>query len=424
MSINLAVFASGSGTTLQAIIDSIETGKLDAKITIVVSNNPGAYALERARKANISTYVITSKGIENIDSELSEVLKDYEIDLIVLAGYLRKIGDKLLEKYRIINTHPSLLPKFGGKGMHGMHVHQAVIDAKESESGVTVHFVNGEYDSGSIIRQTTVPVLETDDAESLSAKVQKAENSINRSFKQFFKRSNLKGMFSKIKEECGIFGIYAMENEEELAPTIGIGLSCLQHRGEESCGIAINDGGLVTCEKDLGLVSDVFTPDRLAKLPTGKIGIGHVRYSTTGAPKRENAQPIVKRYAKGNICVVHNGNLTNTEELRNELEEHGAIFNSTSDTEVICSIIARERVKTGSIEEAVKNATKYLKGAYSLLVMSSRKLVAVRDPYGFRPLCMGRMGDDYVFASESCALDVAGATFERDIKPRRNCYII
>ncbi len=175
MSINLAVFASGSGTTLQAIIDSIETGKLDAKITIVVSNNPGAYALERARKANISTYVITSKGIENIDSELSEVLKDYEIDLIVLAGYLRKIGDKLLEKYRIINTHPSLLPKFGGKGMHGMHVHQAVIDAKESESGVTVHFVNGEYDSGSIIRQTTVPVLETDDAESLSAKVQKAE---------------------------------------------------------------------------------------------------------------------------------------------------------------------------------------------------------------------------------------------------------
>ncbi len=164
-----------SGTTLQAVIDSIETGKLDAKITIVVSNNPDAYALERARKAGIPVYAISSKSTEDIDSELSEVLEDYEIDLIVLAGYLRKIGDKLLEKYRIINTHPSLLPKFGGKGMHGMHVHQAVIDAKESESGVTVHFVNGEYDSGSIIRQTTVPVLETDDAESLSAKVQKAE---------------------------------------------------------------------------------------------------------------------------------------------------------------------------------------------------------------------------------------------------------
>lgn len=224
-------------------------------------------------------------------------------------------------------------------------------------------------------------------------------------------------MFRKVKEECGVFGIYSMENEAELAQTIGIGLSCLQHRGEESCGIAINDGGIVTCEKDLGLVSDVFTPDRLAKLPTGKIGIGHVRYATTGAPRKENAQPIVKRYAKGNICVVHNGNLTNTEELRNELEEHGAIFNSTSDTEVICSIIARERRKTGSIEEAVKNATKYIKGAYSLLVMSSRKLVAVRDPNGFRPLCMGKMGDDYVFASESCALDVVGATFVRDIEP-------
>ena len=224
-------------------------------------------------------------------------------------------------------------------------------------------------------------------------------------------------MLSKIKEECGIFGIYSMENSEELAPITCIGLSCLQHRGEESCGIAINDGGLVFCEKDLGLVSDVFKPERLAKLPKGKISIGHVRYSTTGAPRVENAQPIVKRYAKGNICVVHNGNLTNTEELRNELEEHGAIFNSTSDTEVICSIIARERIKTGSIEEAVKNATQYLKGAYSLLVMSSRKLVAVRDPHGFRPLCMGKLGDDYVFASESCALDVVGADFERDIQP-------
>lgn len=224
-------------------------------------------------------------------------------------------------------------------------------------------------------------------------------------------------MFRKVKEECGIFGIYSMDNNAELAGTTAIGLSCLQHRGEESCGIAINDGGLIYCEKDVGLVADVFRTETLAKLPTGKMSIGHVRYATTGFPRKENAQPIVKRYAKGNICVVHNGNLTNTEELRDELEEHGAIFNSTSDTEVICAIIARERVKTASIEEAVISATKYLKGAYSLLVMSSKKLVAVRDPYGFRPLCMGKLGDDYVFASESCALDVIGATFERDIKP-------
>ena len=175
MSINLAVFASGSGTTLQAIIDSIEAGKLDAEINIVVSNNPEAYALERAKKAGIPIYVITSKGKENIDNELYEELKKYEINLIVLAGYLKMIGDKLLDKYRIINTHPSLLPKFGGKGMHGMHVHQAVIDAKEKISGVTVHFVNNEYDKGNIIRQTTVEVLENDDADSLSSKVQAAE---------------------------------------------------------------------------------------------------------------------------------------------------------------------------------------------------------------------------------------------------------
>lgn len=224
-------------------------------------------------------------------------------------------------------------------------------------------------------------------------------------------------MFDKVKEECGVFGIYSMEKDEDVANITRIGLSCLQHRGEESCGIAVNDGGLVYCEKDVGLVNDVFTPETLAKLPNGKMAIGHVRYSTTGAPRKENAQPIVKRYAKGNICVVHNGNLTNTEELRNELEMHGAIFNSTSDTEVICAIIARERIKTGSIEEAVISATKYLKGAYSLVVMSSRKLIAVRDPYGFRPLCIGRLGKDYVFASESCALDVIGADFVRDVKP-------
>ena len=175
MSTNLAIFASGNGTTLQAVIDAISTGKLDSKISVVVSNNKDAFALERAKKSGIPTYIISSKKTEEIDKELFEILSLYDIDLIVLAGYLRMIGPKLLGKYRIINTHPSLLPKYGGKGMHGMHVHKAVIDAKEKESGVTVHFVNNEYDRGSIIRQTKVEVLDTDDAESLSAKVQAAE---------------------------------------------------------------------------------------------------------------------------------------------------------------------------------------------------------------------------------------------------------
>ena len=175
MSTNLVVFASGNGSTLQAIIDAISENRLNAKINLVVSNNSNAYALERAKKANIPTYIISSKKMIDMDEELFSVLENYEIDLIVLAGYLKMIGPKLLEKYRIINTHPSLLPKFGGKGMHGMHVHKAVINSKEKISGVTVHFVNSEYDRGSIIRQTTVDVLDTDDAESLSAKVQAAE---------------------------------------------------------------------------------------------------------------------------------------------------------------------------------------------------------------------------------------------------------
>ncbi len=220
-----------------------------------------------------------------------------------------------------------------------------------------------------------------------------------------------------MKEECGIFGIYSKKNEEDLVFPMCVGLSSLQHRGEESCGIAINNGGIITCHKDVGLVSDVFTNSVIRDLPKGKIGIGHVRYSTTGCPRKENAQPIFSRYKKGNLCIAHNGNLTNTAQLRAELEENGAIFNSTSDTEVIAYIIARERLKTHSIEEAVFNTMKYIKGAYSLLVMSSQKLIAVRDPYGFRPLCMGKLDGDYVFSSESCALDILGAEFERDIQP-------
>ena len=175
MSINLVVFASGNGSTLQAIIDAISDNKLDAKINLVVSNNKNAYALERASNVNIPTYIISSKKFIDMDNELEQALQGINIDLIVLAGYLRMIGPKLLEKYKIINTHPSLLPKFGGKGMHGMHVHQAVIDSKEKESGVTLHWVNSEYDKGDIIRQTKVEVLDTDNAETLSAKVQKAE---------------------------------------------------------------------------------------------------------------------------------------------------------------------------------------------------------------------------------------------------------
>ena len=224
-------------------------------------------------------------------------------------------------------------------------------------------------------------------------------------------------MFRKIKEECGVFGIYSKEDREALAFPTSVGLATLQHRGEESCGIAINDGGVITNYKDVGLVSSVFKQHILEQMPLGKMSIGHVRYSTTGEPKKENAQPMVTRHAKGNLAIVHNGNLTNAYELRQELQKNGAIFDSTSDTEVICYIIARERLKTDSIEQAVVNAMKYIKGAYSLLVMSSQKLIAVRDPNGIRPLCMGKIGEDIVFSSETCAIDIVGGEFVRDINP-------
>ncbi len=172
---HLVVFASGNGSTLQAIIDSIHNHELEAQIDLVVSDNANAYALERAKANNIETYIIQNKNFTQRDLELSHVLSNYSIDLIVLAGYLKMIGPNLLEKYTIINTHPSLLPKYGGKGMHGMHVHEAVIEAQEKYSGATIHFVNQEYDKGNIISQTQVEILPTDTAETLSQKVQAAE---------------------------------------------------------------------------------------------------------------------------------------------------------------------------------------------------------------------------------------------------------
>ncbi len=224
-------------------------------------------------------------------------------------------------------------------------------------------------------------------------------------------------MFRKLKEECGVFGIYSKHSYENLAGIISAGLSSLQHRGEESCGIAINKDGLISYHKDLGLVSKVFPEHVLEELPQGKMGIGHVRYSTTGEARKANAQPMVIRHKKGNLAIAHNGNIVNAYELRQELEEKGAIFTTTSDTEVISYIIVQERLKTNSIEEAIQNAMKRFKGSYALVIMTSKKLIAVRDPQGFRPLCIGKNEDEYVFASESCALDLVGSEFIRDVKP-------
>ena len=185
----------------------------------------------------------------------------------------------------------------------------------------------------------------------------------------------------------------------------------------KAVGIAVNNDGVISYVKEQGLVSEVFTNEVLDTLPEGNMSIGHVRYSTTGSSKKENAQPMVIRHKKGNLAVVHNGNIVNASELKQDLEETGAIFTTTSDTEVICHILVRERLKSKSMEEAVSNTMKVLKGSYSLIIMTPQKLIAARDPQGFRPLCMGKMGEDILFSSESCALDICGAEFVRDIKP-------
>ena len=193
---------------------------------------------------------------------------------------------------------------------------------------------------------------------------------------------------SSLREECGVFGVFSNETAD-LGPMAYYGLFALQHRGQESCGIVINDDGLFSSHKDVGLVNDVFTPRVMESLGLGNMAVGHVRYGTTGNNDRANAQPIVVNHIKGRMALAHNGNLVNSMELREELETNGCIFHTTSDTEVISYIITRERINCSSIEEAVNRAMYKIKGAYSLVIMSPSKLIALRDERGFRPLCYG-----------------------------------
>ena len=220
-----------------------------------------------------------------------------------------------------------------------------------------------------------------------------------------------------IHEECGVFGVFARETTD-VASLAYYALYALQHRGQESAGIAVNDDGVFTAYRDVGLVSEVFPKERLQALGTGSIAVGHVRYGPTGSDNKRNVQPILVNHFKGRMALAHNGNLTNSQELRQKLESSGSIFHTTTDSEVIAYIIVQERLKTSSIEAAVSAAMGHIEGAYSLVISSPTKLIAVRDPHGFRPLCMGHLKDgSVVFASESCALDAIGAEFDRDILP-------
>ena len=218
-------------------------------------------------------------------------------------------------------------------------------------------------------------------------------------------------------EECGVFGVIAAE-PCDVASISYYGLYALQHRGQESCGIVVNDDGVFVSHKDMGLASEVFSQDILSRLPKGTMAVAHARYGTTGGTNRNNCQPIEVNHQKGRMALAHNGNLSNAVELRNALELSGAIFHTTSDTETIAYIITKERLRAPSIEDAVSQAMNTLDGAYSLVLMSPQKLICARDPYGFRPLCYGKTADGiYVVASESCAIKAVGAEVVRDVEP-------
>ena len=218
----------------------------------------------------------------------------------------------------------------------------------------------------------------------------------------------------KLKEECGVFGIYDTESENDISNLTYLGLHALQHRGQESAGICVNDNGDFKLHKDMGLVTNIFDNELLAEL-NGDIGIGHVRYSTTGSSLMMNAQPLLINSIKGSLALAHNGNLVNGDELRTNLETNGSIFHSTLDTEVIAHLVARSL--EDNLIDALMHSLHQLKGAFSMVAITEGSLIAVRDPYGFRPLVLGKKGSAYVVASETCAFDIIGAEFVREIKP-------
>ena len=228
---------------------------------------------------------------------------------------------------------------------------------------------------------------------------------------------NKQGMDRGIHEECGVFGIYSPV-PADLAPLARFGLYALQHRGQESAGIALNDDGVFRACRGVGLVNEVLSSKKLEALGQGNIAVAHVRYATTGADNLRNVQPLIINHHKGSMALAHNGNLTNAFELRTVLEQRGSIFHTTTDSEVIAYVIVGQRLRCGSIESAVCAAMDVIHGAYSLVISSPTKLIAARDPHGFRPLCLGRRADgSVVAASESCALDAVGAAFLRDVEP-------
>ena len=226
--------------------------------------------------------------------------------------------------------------------------------------------------------------------------------------------TDIKERGDQMEEACGVFGIYAQDESINVAEAAYYGLFALQHRGQESAGIAVADGKGIKHYRNLGLVPEVFDEEILHGL-TGRISIGHVRYSTFGSKDVINSQPLVARCKIGMLALAHNGNLVNADALRAQMEDDGAIFQTSVDTEVILSLIARE--SSMGLIEAIRSMMEKVRGSYALVLLAKDKLIGIRDPYGIRPLCLGRVGNSFVLASESCALDAVGAEFVRDVQP-------
>lgn len=222
--------------------------------------------------------------------------------------------------------------------------------------------------------------------------------------------------FDKIKEECGVFGIFANDSDLDVARITNYALFALQHRGQDSCGIAVNDNGTIVYHKNVGTVPEVFD-DVIMNHLSGQIAVGHVRAATASNNSRENAQPLVTKYVKGTLTLAHNGTLINSKSLRENLEKEGALFQCTNDAEVLAYLIAKERLFTHSVEDAVSKMMSKIVGAYAFVVMSPSKLIAVRDPRGMKPLSLGKIGNSYVVASETVAFDAINAEFVRDVLP-------
>ena len=223
-------------------------------------------------------------------------------------------------------------------------------------------------------------------------------------------------MFGNIHEECGVFGIFDPSEKLNTTQITYSGLYALQHRGQQSCGIAVNKEGKIYNHNDEGLLNEVFN-EMILNYLKGNIALGHVRYASADNKGRENNLPYVSKYTKGQIAISYNGSLVNANEMRSSLEDSGAMFHTNSDAEIFAYMISRERLKTDSTEQAIVNIMKRVNGAYSFAVMTPNKLIAVRDPKGFRPLCIGKLKDAYIISSESCAIDAVGGEFIRDVAP-------